>query len=210
VFIEGALEAEAPAPEEAAAAEEEAAEDDAEADYVRISELYRPGLMLSEVLIEIRDRIGQFAELERTSVVRAQTDEVVEVNGTELLYGYGDAEDVRLGPYDTVFIPSRQISVLVTGPVGAPGLYLYVPGKSPEYYIRRAGGYDREISTSGEYVIYGSNGERRTDASDVRPGDRIEVERDNFVYQFNRHTPVILSTLTLVTTVISVLTLINQ
>jgi protein involved in polysaccharide export with SLBB domain len=212
VFIEGALE---PTAEETAAEGQtiEIVEEDmqdVEAGYLRIAEFHHDGLMLSDVIIALRGRIATFADLGRTSVLRAADGEVVEVDGSQLLYGYGDSEDVRLEPFDTIFIPSRRVSVLVSGPVAEPGLYLYVPGQTAEYYIRRAGGYDREISATGEYMILDSAGNERPPGSKVRPGDRIEVQRNNFVYQFNRHFPVIISGLSIVTTVISVLTLINQ
>ncbi|MFP3959137.1 MAG: SLBB domain-containing protein [Spirochaetaceae bacterium] len=212
VFIEGALE---PTDEETAAAGQtiEIVEEDmqdVEAGYLRIAEYHHEGLMLSDVIVSLRSRIATFADLGRTSVLRAADGEVVEVDGSQLLYGYGDSTDVRLEPFDTVFIPSRRVSVLVTGPVAEPGLYLYVPGQSAEYYIRRAGGYDREVSATGEYMILDSAGNERPPGSKVRPGDRIEVQRNNFVYQFNRHFPVIISGLSIVTTVISILTLINQ
>ena len=212
VFIEGALQAEEEAPAEGVQTIELVEEDvaDVEAGYIRIAEFYHEGLMLSDVLTQLRDRIAAFADLQRTTVVRAQDEALVEVNGSQLLYGYGDAEDVRLQPFDTIFIPSRQISILITGPVAEPGLYLYVPGQPPEYYIRRAGGFNPEISTSGEYIVYDSSGAERSESSEVRPGDHIRVERNNFVYQFNRHVPLIVSSLSLITTVITVFATINQ
>lgn len=211
VFIEGALSPdEEPEPDRQTIEVVEEDIQDVEASYVRIAELYHRGLMLSDMIASLRDRLTTFADLGRTTVIRAGDGDIIMVDASELLYGYGEAEDVRLEPFDTVFIPSRRISVLVTGPVAEPGLYLYVPGQRPEYYIRRAGGYNREVSSTGDYSIYDSLGNPRAEASRVQPGDRIEVERNNFVYQFNRHFPVVISSLTLVTTVISVLTLISQ
>ena len=212
VFIEGALQAEETEADPGRQTIELIEEDvqDVEAGYVRITEFYHSGDTLYDVLSPYRDRIATFADLGRTSVIRGDTGEVIEIDAAEILYGYGQAKDVAIGAYDTIFIPSRQISVLVSGPVAEPGLYLYVPGQSAEYYIRRAGGYDREVSATGEYMILDSAGNERPPGSKVRPGDRIEVERNNFVYQFNRHFPVIISGLSIVTTVISVLTLINQ
>lgn len=213
IFIEGALvdgqsDGLGIAADQLADQEDEA--DNEEANYLRITDQHHGGLMLSDVLSAYRTRFAGFADLARTSVIRAGGSDIIEVDGSALLYGYEEVEDVAIEPFDTIFIPSRRISVLVTGPVAEPGLYLYVPGQRPEYYIRRAGGYDREISSTGRYTVYSSEGEPRKDATSVEPGDRIEVERNNFVYQFNRHFPVILSGLSLVTTVISVLTLINQ
>ena len=181
-----------------------------EGQYQRFSVRYQDGLMLSDVLLQYQDRIAPLADLSSAAVIRAGSEEVLPVEAGKLLYGYGDAGDVELRPYDTVFIPSRQTAVLVTGPVAAPGLYLYVPGKPPEYYIRRAGGFNREISTTGEYVVLDAAGNERAGSDHIQPGDQIEVERNNFVYQFNRHFPVIVSSLSLVTTVISLFAVINQ
>lgn len=183
---------------------------DIETAYLRISQFHYEGMMLSEALAELRDQIGTFADLAQAAVIRADTNQLIEIDAGQVLYDYGDAEDIELEPYDTVFIPSRLLSVLVTGPVAEPGLYLYVPGRPPEYYIRRAGGYDREISRSGEYVIYDKSGDIRSGAVRINPGDRIEIQRDNFVYQFNRHFPVIVSGLTIITTVITTFAVINQ
>ena len=211
VFVEGALQIEEPAAPTTQTVEiiEEDLQD-IEMSYVRIAELHYDGLLLSDLLSQLRERITSFADLGRTAVIRDRTGDVIEVDASRLLYGGRRGEDLILEPFDTIFIPSRRVSVLVSGPVGEPGLYLYVPGQSAEYYIRRAGGYDREVSATGEYMILDTEGNERPPGSKVQPGDRVEVQRNNFVYQFNRHFPVIISGLTIVTTVISVLTLINQ
>lgn len=214
VFIEGALRAE----EDAVGVGEgtqtiELIEDDLqdeEMSYVRITEPYYEGNTLHDVLSPYRDRLNSFADLGRTLVIREGTEEVIHVDASRVLYGDRGSDNIQIQPFDTVFIPSRRISVLVTGPVAEPGLYLYVPGQTPEYYIGRAGGYDREISAGGDYTLFDRMGNRRSAGSKVQPGDRIEVERDNFIYQYNRHFPVIISSLGIVTTVISLLMLINQ
>jgi hypothetical protein len=211
VFIEGALEStQEPDPTTQTIEVREQDFQDVETGYLRLAEFYYDGIMLSDVLTVLQNQIASFADLGRASVIRAETNEVIEVDAAQILYDYGDAEDIELEPYDTIFLPSRLISVLVTGPVAVPGLYLYVPGQPPEYYIRRAGGYEREISRTGDYTVYDSEGERRDDVEYILPGDRIEVERNNFVYQFNRHFPVIVSGLTFITTVVSVFAIVNQ
>lgn len=211
VFIEGALQTEEePDPNRQTIEVIEEDLQDAEAGYLRVSESFYEGLMLSDVLFELRQRLAPFADLQRASVIRASDGRAIEVDASQLLYGYGDASDIELSPFDTIFIPSRAVSVLVNGPVANPGLYLYVPGQTPEYYIQRAGGYDREVSATGAYAVFDTRGVRREEGANVQPGDRIELERNNFVYQFNRHFPVIVSGLSLVTTVISVFALISQ
>lgn len=102
--------------------------------------------------------------------------------------------------------PPPDDFVLVTGGVTSPGLIAYVAGQGAGYYIRRAGGVNTDLSASGDFVVTDATGTRRARDGRIAPGDRIEVARDGFIYNFNRYFPVITTGLGFITTIVTLIT----
>ena len=128
--------------------------------------------------------------------------------------------DRAIGPDFTIHVPAREEEpepepepepefVLVTGAVNAPGVYEIAPEGTARYYLLQAGGVNTEVSDDGAYTIVGINGEPRPDDAVIRPGDTIEVERNGFVYNFNRYFPVITTGLGFITTIIAIVNALN-
>ena len=61
--------------------------------------------------------------------------------------------DVMLEPGDTLLMPKRPNSVLVTGDVLNPAALQFVTGASPETYIRQAGGLQRSADRSSVFLV---------------------------------------------------------
>ncbi len=104
---------------------------------------------------------------------------------------------------------SEIAPVLVRGAVAAPGLYEIVRDATASYYIQQAGGIDDEVSADGSFTVHSAAGEPRPADAVIEAGDTIEVERNGFVYNFNRYFPVITTGLTFITTIITIVNALN-
>lgn len=127
------------------------------------------------------------------------------------------SRDAPIQPDYTVHVPPTEQEltpegafVLVTGAVNDPGLYELFGERGASYYILQAGGVNTEISADGTYEIRSSQGTPRPHDSIIQPGDTIDVNRNGFVYNFNRYFPVITSGLTFITTIIAIVNALNQ
>jgi len=109
--------------------------------------------------------IGQFVQRART----------VEPNGRLVVANNGDIANVMLQSGDTISIPSRSDSVLLSGEVLVSQAMLYKRGQSARDYIARSGGFTGQALTD-RIVLVHSNGEVSTGANPaVRAGDEIIV-----------------------------------
>jgi polysaccharide biosynthesis/export protein len=100
--------------------------------------------------------------------------------------------------------------VLVTGAVNAPGLHPVTSQQPASHYLLQAGGVNREVSADGAFTVTDSSGEPRPIDFPIAAGDTIEVLRNGFVYNFNRFFPVITSVITFLTTMITLMAVLNQ
>lgn len=76
----------------------------------------------------------------------------------ELYYNKDQEENITLKDGDSIYIPSKPNTVLLTGEVNNPGLYKFIQGRDVGDYIKEAGG----LTDSSNYAIYNkSNGESR-------------------------------------------------
>jgi protein involved in polysaccharide export with SLBB domain len=127
------------------------------------------------------------------------------------------SRDDPIQPDYTIYVPpsEEELSpegafVLVTGAVNDPGLYEIFGERSASYYIQQAGGVDTEVSADGAYTVRTSQGAERPADATIASGDAIEVARNGFVYNFNRYFPIITGGLTFITTIITIVTTLNQ
>jgi len=123
-------------------------------------------------------------------------------------------EDREVRPDYTIHVPTLEAEqelafTLVTGAVNAPGVYEIVQDGTASYYILQAGGINTELSADGAYTIVGIDGEPRPNDAIIRPGDTIEVDRNGFIYNFNRYFPVITTGLGFITTIIAIVNALN-
>lgn len=147
---------------------------------------------------------------ERLTILRDSVD-IYDAAGAEQPPG------TTVRPDFTVYVPPSvepllqgEQFALVTGAVLNPGLQPISGERPAAYYIRQAGGVDGELSSDGSYVITDALGNERAADSAVGSGDTIEVLRNGFVYNFNRYFPVITAGLTFITTIITLVTTLNQ
>jgi protein involved in polysaccharide export with SLBB domain len=154
-------------------------------------EVTRPG---HYAMVEDSSTLGQLVELAggltpraslheavflRPSAVRGPRDTIpplVSVQLERILAGDSQA-DITLKHRDSIYVPSRSLTVQVVGRVRRPGLLTYSGGESVSGYIERAGGYGMHADKRSTRVIRAVSGAVEKPDSDrpPQPGDQILV-----------------------------------
>lgn len=115
---------------------------------------------------------GQEAQLVSRFVQRART---VEPSGRLVVASNGSVADILLQQGDTISIPRRSDSVLLSGEVFVTQAILYRKGLRALDYIDLTGGFTHQAQTE-RLVVMHPNGEVSTGKNPViRPGDEIIV-----------------------------------
>lgn len=87
-------------------------------------------------------------------------------------------KDLPVRPGDSIYVPSARESVMVSGPVHRPGLYMFNPRYSAQDYIYLAGGPTPAGAVPGSKVIKKDGTAAKVDAAlKVSPGDTIAVKQ---------------------------------
>jgi len=93
-------------------------------------------------------------------------------------------QDILLRDRDLIIVPAQEQTVKLTGQVVNPGLYIYKPGQTLNYYLQEAGGYNWNVRKSKVRIIKNKTGEwmKPNDNTIIEVGDTIFVpekpERD--------------------------------
>lgn len=181
--------------------------------YNRITYPIKEGESLFDALQAIKESIAPVANLSKAYIVREGITETIPVNLEKLLYAYTPAADMALQPFDRIVIPAYRFYsslVPVSGAVYTPGSYPFTPEKNYTYYIDLAGGIDPERNTDNRVSITDSQGNIRGLDGTIAPGDRIFVHTNDFVYNFNRHFPIITTGMAFILTIITIINLLAQ
>jgi len=161
------------------------------------------GVMLSDILQEIRQSILPSADLGAVLLTRPGVDKALIIDIRPLLSGSDLTTDIVLIPNSTVFIPLLRSSVSVAGAVITPGFVPYLPGAPAHYYISLCGGFDPERNSGGAHSVYDQFGRKRQHGQTIMPGDSIFVKNNSLSYSLERtmtvYVPVITTLITLVT-----------
>jgi protein involved in polysaccharide export with SLBB domain len=111
---------------------------------------------------------------------------------------------------DTLIIPFRQYFVTVAGSVASPGRYPYIPDREWDYYIALAGGFIPERNSRESITIVDISGKRLGKTDTIVPEAIITARTNRWLYFFNQYAPVITTILTIITTSITAMALINR
>ncbi|MCR5732549.1 MAG: hypothetical protein K6G51_06405 [Sphaerochaetaceae bacterium] len=103
------------------------------------------------------------------------------INFSEILYGNSLEGEKTLKNSDRFIIPFSQNIVTVNGAVNSSGTYGYVPGKTANYYIARAGGTTSAAKSSDDYTITDRYGNVLDHNAEIPAEAVIEIKRNDFV-----------------------------
>jgi polysaccharide biosynthesis/export protein len=172
-------------------------------DYNRVHIQIFEGEMLSDALREIQSTISTSADLSSAVLYRQGSASRQAIDLQPLLAMVNPPTDLRLEPYDRIFIPGLRSTISVNGAVFGGGSFAYQPNSPASYYIGLAGGADPERNTKGDYWVYDKDGKRRKAEDSLMPGDRIYVPASNITYNVVRYTPVVSGIVTLVILIVN-------
>lgn len=100
---------------------------------------------------------------------------LVEPQGTLVVVSADGIADIVLENDDTIFIPRRNPSVLVSGEVRLPRAFLWEKGMSAENYISRSGGFSNNANPENILLVKQDGRVISAVSSPVEPGDELLV-----------------------------------
>lgn len=101
----------------------------------------------------------------------------VEINLEQALIHPGSTDDIILMEGDSISIPQFINTVEISGEVYFPNTVTYKDGKSLNYYIDMAGGYNSTAHKRHVYVVYPNGRISRAKHSNIEPGCQIIVPK---------------------------------
>jgi protein involved in polysaccharide export with SLBB domain len=110
-------------------------------------------------------------------------------------------------PEDRIYTAPSSVSVF--GAVLDPGQYPFAPGKQYMYYLKLAGGVNPAQNIGDTVRVLDAAGNIHKKDYVLRPGDRVYVPNNRFVDNFNRYFPIITSSITFATAIITLLNLVG-
>jgi len=141
--------------------------------YAKISE--------DETLLSLIKRAGGIKEtgyLEGAIFIRGKDSiGIVSIDLKKLLKSEKDRDNIILEDKDTLYIPTVPKTVMVKGAVNYPTAVKYVKGKRVGYYLKRAGGYQKNAEKKSTYSILANGAVKNVKKSSkhVNAGTQIVV-----------------------------------
>ena len=162
-----------------------------------------------DVVSIIRERFSLFTKpwVDTTGAYIFRRGKQIPINLNPLLFDSSYSELMLLEAGDRLIIPEMKHTVTVTGAVANPGTYLYTPGRTFEYYIALAGGFDYQRNTGQAVEITDVYGKRLRKDSVIGPNTTIAAKSNAFMYNFNIYAPLITVTATVLTIITTILAL---
>ncbi|MDR3139270.1 MAG: SLBB domain-containing protein [Treponema sp.] len=131
-------------------------------------------------------------------------EEHIPVNLNPILYDAEYHSELIIEENDVLIIPFRQYFVTVAGAVVAPGRYPYIPDRGWDYYIALAGGFVPGRNSMQSVTITDVAGKKQNKSVPIAPETVITADTNAFLFYFNQYAPVVMTTLSLVTTSLSI------
>jgi protein involved in polysaccharide export with SLBB domain len=154
-------------------------------------------------LIRRNDRwFSAVSDTKNAYIIRGE--EHIPVNLNPILYDAEYHSELIIEENDTLIIPFRQYFVTVAGAVVAPGRYPYIPDRGWDYYIALAGGFVPGRNSLQSVTITDVTGKKQNKSAPVSPETVITADTNAFLFYFNQYAPVVMTTLSLITTGLSI------
>ena len=167
---------------------------------------FSPG---DDLISIVRERLALFTKpwVDAAGAYIFRQGKQIPVNLTPLLFDQSYREIILLEADDRLVVPEIKQTVTVTGAVASPGVYPYTPGRTFEYYIGLAGGFDYQRNTGRAVKITDVYGKKLAKDSIIGPNTIITAKSNAFMYNFNIYMPLITVTATILTIITSIITL---
>lgn len=152
---------------------------------VHLSIPYEKGVTCKTFITQHARMLTNYSDLANAYVLRKNDngdEQKIYVNLSEVIYPSGKDivfDDIALEPDDTIVIPATVYYVIVNGAVMNPGRYGYQPGKTYEYYVNIANGFDLDQNLFEAVKIVDKNGKKLSKKSVIPPEARIYAKRNS-------------------------------
>lgn len=132
------------------------------------------------------------------------------INLNPILYDASFYSEYTVQKDDILLVPFRQFFVTVAGAVKAPGRYPYLPDRDWAYYVALAGGFDTISNAYDSVIIKNIFGKKQNKKDPIFPETFIEAKQNSFLFYFNLYSPVIVTTLTIISSTFAVKALLQS
>lgn len=152
---------------------------------VHLSIPYVKGITCKSFILQNSRMLTNYSDLAHSYVLRTNSDgseEKIFIDLSEVINPSGknvEVEDIILESDDKIVIPYTAYYVLVNGAVISPGRYGYQPGKTWEYYVGIANGFNLDQNLFGQIKITDKNGKRLSKKSVIPPEAHIYASRNS-------------------------------
>lgn len=168
----------------------------------KLSLQFNTGMNYATMVRSLRGWLSPVSDTENAYIIRK--GDRIQMNLNPMLFDASYKSEYFIEPYDTLVIPFKQYFITVSGAVRNPGRYPYIPDRDWRYYISLAGGFDEQKNSGETITIYDVNGKKLKKTDGLSPECRIVAESNAFLYYYNQYSPVVMTTLSLITTLLSI------
>ncbi len=119
-------------------------------------------------------------------------------------------EKIPLEAGDRIVVPVLEATVTVLGAVLRPGSYPYVPGKTYEYYIGLAGGFDKSRNEGSAVYIKDVAGKYLAKEEHILPNSTITAKNNAFMYNFTKYLPLLTTTISIISITLTILNFVRR
>jgi len=169
----------------------------------RIPVQFNAGENYASLVRRNRDWFGSVSDTANAYLVRGGTR--LPLNLNPMLYDVSFRSKYVVQNNDILVIPFRQYFVTVSGAVALPGRFAYIPDRDWFYYINQAGGFDPARNSSRSVTITDVNGRTQSKTVSITPETNILANSNAFLYYFNQYAPIVTTSLTVLTTVLTLI-----
>lgn len=164
-----------------------------------------------DLISMIRSRRSWFsAKSDTYNTYLLRKGEKIPVNLNRIFYDVTYNESIEVLPEDKLVVPFLQAYVTVVGAVISPGRYPYIPNRTWEYYVGLAGGFNTDKNDGNSVTIKDVYGKTVNKKDVILPETTITAKVNSFMYNFNKYSPIITVSASIITAVLAILTFVYK
>lgn len=168
----------------------------------KMSVQYEQGENYASLVRRYRTLFTSVSDLPNAYIIR--DSKTLALNLNPMLFDVAYVSDYFVEANDTLVIPFRQFYVTVSGAVRIPGRYPYIPDRDWSYYVALAGGFNKLENSGKTITITDLVGKKYKKTDRIVPEMNINAASNSFIYYFNVYSPMITTTLAIITSYFTV------